>query len=293
MAEPQESGAAPSKAATPEPSYLYETPPPRQNLLRNVLIAAGLVYVVVSLYLLIDAHGRLNKLEDAQQANSSDVKSLAKRMGVAESNLKTSTQELGERLGMTEQDLQKRMAERAEQLEHQQHASEQRIAQQHRQAMNEITGEVTGVKSELGETQTDLAATKTDLASTKQRLERTIGDQNVMSGLIAHNSQDLEYLKHKGDRNYYEFTLYKGKPTPVSTVSLQLKKTDAKRGKFTLNVAADDRTIEKKDRTMLEPLQFYTGRDRMLYELVVFTVDKSRVTGYLSTPKNAPVPVTR
>jgi hypothetical protein len=75
-------------------------------------------------------------------------------------------------------------------------------------------------------------------------------------------------------------------------VSLQLKKTDPKRGKFTLNVTSDDKTIEKKDRNVSEPIQFYTGRDRMLYELVIWSVDKNKATGYLSTPKNAPLPVT-
>jgi hypothetical protein len=86
--------------------------------------------------------------------------------------------------------------------------------------------------------------------------------------------------------------LIKGaKPQPVSTISLQLKKTDQKKGKFTLNVNADDKTIEKKDRNVAEPIQFYTGRDHMLYELVIWTVDKNKATGYLSTPKNAPVAV--
>ena len=80
-------------------------------------------------------------------------------------------------------------------------------------------------------------------------------------------------------------------PTPVSTVSLQLKKADRKKGKYTLNVMADDRTIEKKDRNVNEPLQFYTGRDRMLYEVVVNLVDKNKISGYMATPKGAPQPV--
>jgi hypothetical protein len=132
------------------------------------------------------------------------------------------------------------------------------------------------------------------LEATKAKLERTIGDLGLQSGLIATTRDDLEVLKHKGDRNYYEFTLTKSKtPTPVSTVSLQLKKADRKKGKFTLNVIADDKSIEKKDRNMNEPLQFYTGRDHMLYELVVFTVEKDKVTGYVSTPKNAPAPMSK
>ncbi len=131
------------------------------------------------------------------------------------------------------------------------------------------------------------------MEATKSKLQGAIGDLGVQSGLIAHTSSDLEILKHKGDRNYYEFTLVKGaKPQPVSTVSLQLRKTDPKRGKYTLNVTADDKTIEKKDRNIAEPIQFYSGRDRMLFELVIWTVDKSKATGYLSTPKNAPVPIT-
>jgi hypothetical protein len=83
----------------------------------------------------------------------------------------------------------------------------------------------------------------------------------------------------------------RAQPQALSTVALRLKKTDAKKGKYTLNVTADDRTIEKKDKNASEPVQFYTGRDHMLYELVVWSVDKNKITGYLSTPKNAPIPV--
>jgi hypothetical protein len=134
---------------------------------------------------------------------------------------------------------------------------------------------------------------KADLEATKAKLQSTIGDMGVQSGLVANTREDLEILKHKGDRNYFEFTLVKGaKAQPVSTVGLQLKKTDPKKGKFTLNVTSDDRTIEKKDRNVSEPIQFYSGRDRMLYELVVWSVDKNKATGYLSTPKGAPTPVT-
>ena len=57
-------------------------------------------------------------------------------------------------------------------------------------------------------------------------------------------------------------------------------------------VESDDKKIEKKDKSLDEPVQFYTGRDHMLFELVVWTVDKNKITGYLSTPKNAPIPIT-
>ena len=120
--------------------------------------------------------------------------------------------------------------------------------------MSQVSGEVAGVKTDVGGVKTDVASNKADLEATRPKLEGAIGDLGVQSGLIAHTSADLEVLKHKGDRNYYEFTLMKGaKPQPVSTVSLQLRKTDPKRGKYTLNVTSDDKTIEKKDRNIASP----------------------------------------
>ncbi len=256
------------------------------NTVRNVIIGVVIVYVIASLYFIFETRGRVAVLEKAQQTTVGDVKTLTHRMGANEANLKASTDELGSKLGMTEQELQTRLAARSAQLERQQRAAELRISAEHKQAMSAVTGEVAGVKTDLGTARTDIASTKTDLEATKAKLERAIGDLGVQSGLIAHTRDELEVLKHRGDRNYFEFTLQKGaKPTPVSTISLQLKKADQKKGKFTLNVVADDRTIEKKDRTMLEPLQFYSGRDRNLFEVVVFNVEKNKVSGYLSTPK--------
>src|SRR6266849_856824 len=195
---------------------------------------------------------------------------------------------LAQQVGLTK----KEMASRSAELMRQQRASEARLAEQQKQEISAVSGEVAGVKTDVGGVKTDVASTKADLEATKAKLQSTIGDLGVQSGLVANTRQDLEILKHRGDRNYYEFTLLKGaKPQPVSTVSLQLRKADAKRGKYTMNVTADDRTIEKKDRNVNEPIQFYTGRDHLLYELVVWTADKNKVTGYLSTPKNAPVPV--
>lgn len=142
--------------------------------------------------------------------------------------------------------------------------------------VNKLSGDVTGVK--------------TDLEDTKGKLERATGDMGVMSGLIARNHDDVEELKRKGDRNYYEFTLQKSKtPQRVGPVQMALNRTDPKRSKYTMTVLADDRSIEKKDKTAGEPVQFYMkGAARMApYEIVVFDVNKNQVTGYLSTPKSA------
>ena len=190
----------------------------------------------------------------------------------------------------------KELAARTDQLQHQQQIASATIAAQaaeEKKDVNAVAGEVGSVKTDVGGVKTDVAATKASLEATIAKLQGTIGDLGVQSGLIANTRSDLEALKHKGDRQYYEFTLLKGaKPQAYSTVALQLKKTDPKHGKYTLNVTADDKSIEKKDKNQSEPVQFYTGRDHMLYELVVWTVDKNKITGYLSTPKNAPTPIT-
>jgi DNA repair exonuclease SbcCD ATPase subunit len=137
---------------------------------------------------------------------------------------------------------------------------------------------------------TDVSGVKNDLEDTKGKLERATGDMGVMSGLIARNHDDLEELRRKGDRNYYEFTVQKAKtPQHVGPVQISVNKTDQKRSKYTMTVLADDKSIEKKDKTAGEPVQFYVkGTARYApYEIVVFEVGKNQISGYLSTPKSA------
>ena len=250
-----------------------------------LLLLLAAIYVAASLYFLVDLRGRVTQLAQNQASSQKQIGELTTRMQSAEAEAET----LGQQVGITKKEL----AQRAAQLQAAQRAAEQRLAQEQKEQITAVTGDIAGVKTDVGGVKTDLGQTKTDLAATKAKLESTVGDLGLQSGLIARTRDDLEVLKHRGDRQYYEFTLLKGaKPQAVSTVSLQIRKIDAKRGKYTLNVTSDDKTIEKKDRNVNEPIQFYTGRDHMLYELVVWTLDKNKATGYVSTPKNAPVPVT-
>ncbi len=270
--------------------HSVETAEPQSHLLRYVLLAVAMLYVIVSLYFIVDMTGRIGKLEDGQKAANEQTSQLLKKLGLTEASLRqaqATQEELASKLGTTE----KEVVNRAAQLSRAQKEAEQRLSEQTKQQVGAVSGEVAGVKTELGGAKTEIASTKSDLEATKAKLEKTIGDLGVQSGLIARSQSDIEYLRHRGDRNIYEFALDKGgKPKPVGTISLQLKKVDAKKAKYTLNVMSDDRTIEKKDRTLFEPLQFYSGRDKMLYEVVVLTAENKKVTGYLSTPKNAPAP---
>jgi chromosome segregation ATPase len=263
-------------------------PEPQSNVGKWILIALAVIFVGASTFFAYDHHTKIEKLNQDEAASQKQIGDLTKRIQAAEADSET----LAHQLGMTKKEL----ATRASELQREQQAASARLAaqaEQEKKDVGAVSGEVGAVKTDVGGVKTDVAATKVSLEATISKLQNTIGDLGVQSGLIANTRGDLEALKHKGDRQYYELTLLKGaKPQAFSTVALQLKKTDPKHGKYSLNVTADDKTIEKKDKNQNEPVQFYTGREHMLYELVVWTVDKNKITGYLSTPKNAPVPIT-
>jgi multidrug efflux pump subunit AcrA (membrane-fusion protein) len=268
-----------------EGEHLTEVHTSESSAGKWILLLLAVIYAAASIYFLFNMRERIDQLGKQQTASNAQIAELSKRMQSAEADSET----LATQLGMTKKELATRSAD----LQREQRAAEHRLAEEQKQQMSQVNGEVANVKTDVGGVKTDVASTKAELAAAEAKLQSTIGDLGVQSGLIATTRSDLEVLKHKGDRNYYEFTLVKGaQPQPVSTVSLQLKKTDPKKGKFTLNVTADDKTIEKKDKNVAEPIQFYTGRDHMLYEMVIWSVDKKQAVGYLSTPKNAPVPVT-
>jgi chromosome segregation ATPase len=260
---------------------------PENRTGRFALVAGAIAIVIlfaVALYLISDLRGRVNTLEAGAQRQSAETKVIQDKLHLTNRNIEAGMEALGSKVGMTQADLAKRTTELKAQQERaaaklaaEQAATNTRVAS--------VNSEVSGVKTDLGGARSDIASTRSDLAATKAKLETAIGDLNVHSGLIAKSHEELEFLKHKGDRSYFEFKLKRKQRSPISTVSLELKKTDPKKSRFTLNVYADDHTIEKKDRTLGEPLQFYTGRDKQLYEVVVFTVDKDGISGYLATPK--------
>jgi hypothetical protein len=271
-----------------EEQISVQTPTIKQySFLRYALLIVAATYVIVSLYFIFDTRSSLASFAAAQKVA---IANLQQRQAATEAELKRSNETLARQLDVTERDLHTAYTGTTAQLRQNQRAFERRMQDQQNEAneaIRQVNGEVADVRTELGGTKKDIDVTRTDLESTKVRLDRAIGDLTGQGTLIARTQEELEELKHRGDRNYYEFTLLKGAhPQVVSTVSLQLKKADAKKNKFTLNVIADDRIIEKKDRGAAEPLQFYTGRDRQLYEVVIFTVEKNKVTGYLSTPKS-------
>jgi small-conductance mechanosensitive channel len=137
--------------------------------------------------------------------------------------------------------------------------------------VNKLNGDVTGVK-------TDLDATKNSIQMARSE----------MGTLIARNHDEIDQLRRMGQRDYFEFTVQrKGGATRVGAIQIELKDTNTKKNRYTINVLADDNSFEKKDRSVNEPIFFYTGGTRAALELVVNKVTKTTATGYLSIPKTA------
>jgi predicted nucleic acid-binding Zn-ribbon protein len=263
----------------------------------GALLAAIAVAMVLGLGGIVWSYILNEKLSVQQQAladTTAQNTKLSAALQDTDARLNVATDALKTSLGVTQQQLDTRAAA----LQDREVRGEQaaaRLATAQKQTAGQVaavSSAVTDVQTDVGGVKTDVAKTQSDLADTNTQLTSMKGDLNGHSSLIARNGSELEILKHKGDRNYYQFTLLKGVKQQVGTVSLELKKADSKRSKYTLAVYSDDKQYEKKDKSLNEPLQFYSGKDPAMFEIVVNNVSaKNTVTGYLSSPKGAPVPV--
>jgi chromosome segregation ATPase len=164
------------------------------------------------------------------------------------------------------------------------------LAQHTRDEQRRLTqrfgGHVVEQQKELGTLSGEVGAVKGEVADSRRDLQRAIGDLGEQSGLIARNHDELQTLKRLGEREYIEFRLSKSQGlTRVGPLSLRLNKTDSDRQKYTLTVLVDDKQIEKKDKTLLEPVQFYLPQSRSLREIVVYELGEDEVEGYVSLPK--------
>jgi predicted nucleic acid-binding Zn-ribbon protein len=272
---------------SPEESYHYENvgTPRWIIVVFGVLIAAlaGIAYAGYS------AQARLQQALSKDQEQSKILSAQLEQANTRIANLAGQLEVTTEKMGMTQAQLADAKS-RAEAIRKQQIASDQKLTQQITSAQKESEEKIGAVATDVTGAKKDIEATRTDLEATKSKLERATGDMGVMSGLIARNHDDLEELRRRGDRNYYEFTIQRSKAAQrVGPVQIALTKTDPKKSKYTMTVLVDDKPIEKKDKTSGEPVQFYVkGSARMTpYEIVVFDVAKNQITGYLSTPKDA------
>ena len=256
---------------------------------RWILVAFIAVFALVG-YLLYANYSTRTKLEADLARTNERSRVLSAQVDQANARLAEMKGQLdvtSQKLGLTQEELA-RARSLTQTIRKEQKTSDERLVAQIGQVKQESETKIGQVSTELGGAKTDIESTKKDLEATKSKLEHSVGDMGVMSGLIARNREDLEELKRRGERNIFEFDLRKSKtPQKVGPVQLKLQKVDTKRYKYTMVVYADDKTVEKKDKTVNEPVQFYVKGAHGPYEVVVFEVSKDRTTGYLSTPKEA------
>lgn len=284
-----------------QPYYTPQAPPPSGgSKLVPILLGAVIALIAANVYLFFQIDTVKQELAKAKDAIATEITQVKETSNVSQAAAKRNLENLQEELeaarrqqamavGQAKVDAEKHVAEVARRLEIAQKQSEQRLTQEVSkvgEVATTATQKAEAVGTEVGAVKTDVEHTKAELQATINQLRSTQGDLGVQSGLIATNAKELAALKALGERNYFEFRLNKTKqPQRVGDVMLQLSKADQKKNRYTLQVIADDKRVEKKDKGVNEPVQFYTSKARQPYEIVVNEVGKDLIAGYLATPK--------
>jgi chromosome segregation ATPase len=268
-----------------------------------ILFGAVLALVGASVYLFYQLSQVRDELNQTRDSLSAEILKLNEASSVSTATSRRTTDALKEQVekyraqaaqlsGQAKVDATAHADQLAARLE--------RIQQEQGKQVAAVTNEVSAVKSDtaaantkIGEVSSEVGNVKTDVAQTKSELEKTIadlkstrGDLGVQSGLIATNGKELAALKALGERNYTEFKIAKTKqPQKVGDISVRLEKADPKHNRYTIIVVADDKTVEKKDKTINEPVQFLLSKATQPYELVVNDVKKDLIVGYVASPK--------
>jgi chromosome segregation ATPase len=217
--------------------------------------------------------------------SNEEVQKSSRRVEGLQSQLAEQRRQADAAVGQARVDAQRRVASLQEKVTAEQ-AQQQAAISQVKATADTATTQIASVSTDVGVVKTDVATTKSQLEQTISTLKKATGDLDNHTSLIATNSTELKALRELGERNYAEFTINKSKQfTRIADVSIELKKADPKKNRFTIEITADDKTVEKKDRTVNEPIQFYTSKARQPYEIVVNSVKKDTITGYLATPK--------
>lgn len=274
---------------------------PNSDVKVPILIGAVIALLGANIYLYTQIDHLKGDLSEFRKNMGTELASLRENNAVSTQTARRNLTTLKDELETARR--QANIAVGQAKVEAQKHAEElaRRVAveqsKQTEAVKTELSAAVSNVEktanTKIGEVSTNVDAVKTEVASTKTELDKTItdlkrvrGDLDGTSSLVATNGKELDALKRLGERNYTEFTISKSKEAKrVGTVSITLKKTDQKRNKFTIELLADDKKVEKKDRNINEPIQFYSSNARQPYEIVVNEVRKDQIVGYLSAPK--------
>ncbi len=297
-------GAPPPYYAQQPPQYYAPPPPPPHSTEGSGLgWKLGVLFGVVALliaanvywYMQLDkvkkqlatvsdaAQARLDKLEES---TSVSTRTNRKTVDQLRDQLERARRQASLALGEAKEEALKKVDETRSALEAAQERSKQELS-------SDISKVRDSADSKISEVGTQVTAVKGDVASTKSELEKTVADLKRATGeldghsvLIATNQKELSALQALGERNYVQFTIAKAKqPQKVGDISIRLERADPKKNRYSIELTADDKTVEKRDRVANEPLQFMTSKAKQPYEIVVNDVKKDAIVGYLSIPK--------
>lgn len=226
------------------------------------------------------------QLDKLVEASSLTTRTNSRRVDELKDQLERARRQAAMAAGAAKDEALKKVDETRLQLEAAQQQAKQELKSDISQVKEASDSKISAVGSEVSNVRTDVAATKTELEKTVADLKRATGDLDGHSVLIATNAKELAALRTLGERNYVDFTVTKSKtPYKVSDVSILLKKSDAKKHTYSIDLIVDDATVPKKDKVMNEPVQFITSKSKQPYELVVNKVTKDTIAGYLAIPK--------
>jgi|SwirhisoilCB3_FD_contig_51_5026225_length_1059_multi_3_in_0_out_0_1 chromosome segregation ATPase len=287
-------------STTPQqPSYIIP-PPEGPNWKTPLIIGAFLLLVAFNVYLYMqmehlrnDTKAEMAKLgsdlsatvEQIRIDSNASVRQATKRVQGVQEQLEEERRAANRAVGQAKIDAQRKVDQLQKQVQTEQVRQQQAI-EQVKQTADTASTKLDSVSTDVGTVKTDLGTTKSQLEQTIANLKRVTGDVDSHASLIATNGKELNALRALGEKNYFEFTIPKSKkPQRVGDITVQLKKADVKHNRYTIEVMADDKKVEKKDKTIDEPVQFYTSKSHQPSEIVVNQVRKNEIVGYLATPK--------
>lgn len=284
----------------------YNTPPAGQGSDVKVPILIGAVVALLGaniyLYTQLDKvrtdFGQFrtsvqNEIAGLKESSTVSTQTARRTLTSLKDELETARRQASMAAGQAKIEAQKHAEELAKRLASEQQRQEkaaQAMKTELTQAVSDVektaTSKITEVTTEVGHVKSEVASAKSELEKTVADLKRVRGDLDGTSSIVATNGKELSALRQLGERNYLEFNLTKSKePKRIGDVAVLLKKADMKKNKFTIELIADDKRVEKKDKNTNEPVQFYVSKARQPYEIVVNEVKKDQIVGYLSTPK--------
>jgi hypothetical protein len=285
---------------SPTPTY----PQPetqRSGLLTALVVAAIIVLVAANIYLYVQIDHVRTDMAKVKESLLTEISNLRDASSVTTNSQVRRMETLKEELAAAQQQARTLSSQakveataRAEAIGRQIQAEQAKQAQQVNAEISDVKQSATATNAKIADVSTDVGGVKTQVSKTQADLDKTIsdlksarGDLGVQSGLIATNAEQLQALRRLGERNYFEFTVLKSAKTPqrVGDITLKLKSVDPKKNTYSVDVMADDKLTPKTNRTINEPVQFYTSKAKQPYELVVNQVQKDKIVGYLTTPK--------